>query len=263
MAVALLDQHPPLREGGDTALLGAGPAIPVGPALLGRVVDPLGRPVTGLDPPSSSAAGHAEGKEQQGGGGVMPLDPEGVVGAAPLLHRAAPGIMARKPLCSRLMTGVKALDAFHPVAQGQCVGLLGQRGSGKTTLALQVIANLGGGGGNEGEKGAPLLRCVYVAIGQVGGAIFRICLRACLAGGMVVVTGQSTAATTRCTEPTPPFAPCLSLRMMQDPKAVQRAVEHLERAGCLDNVTVVAATADMPPGLRYLVRGLWTLGATS
>lgn len=222
VAVALLDADPPVREGEAAILLGGeegegasqqGPSIPVGAALLGRVVDPLGRPLAGLDPlsRSSAASGGKAGAAGAGGGGggknkkkgvtaaaaptptagaaaaaaaaAVPLDPEGVVGEAPLLHRAAPGIMARKPLCARLATGVKALDVFHPLAHGQCFGVLGRFGSGKTSLALQVVVNqrdvqaaeaaaaaggLSEGGVKEGgAPPAPPLRCVYVAIGQV------------------------------------------------------------------------------------------------
>jgi hypothetical protein len=200
VAVALLDKaQPPVSEGEGAALLlrdesaagggDRGPTIPVGEALLGRVVDPLGRPLVGLDPPSAqraaapAAAGAAAAAAAGGGGGepaaaaAVPLDAAGIEGAAPLLHRAPPGIMARKPLCSRLATGVKALDVFHPLAHGQCFAVLGRPGSGKTALALQVVVNQkggrlagGGGGGGGGEAPRrPPLRCVYVAVGQVGG----------------------------------------------------------------------------------------------
>lgn len=144
-------------------LLGDAPTMPVGEALLGRVVDPLGRPLVGLDPLSSVKKG-GKGASSKAGAAV-PLDPKGIAGAAPLLHRAAPGIMARKPLCARLATGVKALDVFHPLAHGQCFGLLGRHGAGKTALALQVIVNQKGEAAVEGAQGP--LRCIYVAVGQV------------------------------------------------------------------------------------------------
>ena len=167
VAVALLDADPPVGEGEDAVLLleggegeaqegsagaGAGarargPTIPVGEALLGRVVDPLGRPVAGLDPLSVAAAAAGAGGGQKTSTAV-PLDPRGVKGQAPLLHRASPGIVARKPLCARLTTGVKAVDVFHSLAHGQCFAVLGRRGSGKTALALQVSlwwVGLGGG----------------------------------------------------------------------------------------------------------------------
>jgi F0F1-type ATP synthase alpha subunit len=165
VAVALLEKgSPPVSEGEDAVLLetktgaAAGPTIPVGEALLGRVVDPLGRPIHGLDPLSSSGKG--KGKKAAAAAAAVPLDPQGIKGAAPLLHRPSPTIMARKPLCARLPTGVKALDVFHPLAHGQCFGLLGRRGSGKTALALQVI-------GNQRASGGGKVHCVYVAIGQV------------------------------------------------------------------------------------------------
>ncbi len=154
-----------LLEPGPGTGAAAGPTIPVGEALLGRVVDPLGRPIPGLDPPSYSASSSPSGQAAAAAAAAVPLDPQGIKGAASLLHRPAPTIMARKPLCARLSTGVKALDVFHPLAHGQCFGLLGRRGSGKTALALQVIGNQRASSGAEG------LRCVYVAIGQVSNGV--------------------------------------------------------------------------------------------
>lgn len=74
--------------------------------------------------------------------------------------------MARKPLCERLVTGIKAVDAFHPIGHGQCLGLMGKKGSGKSSLALHVMLNQkepNAAAKTEAEK----LRCIYVAVGQV------------------------------------------------------------------------------------------------
>lgn len=152
-------------------LKGTGPTIPAGEALLGRVVDPLGRPVAGLDPPSSPSP-LGGGRNPAAAVAAVPLNPQGVKGHAPLLHRPSPGIMARKPLCARLVTGVKAVDVFHPLAHGQCFAVLGRFGSGKTALALEVIAHQRGGREDGAEEEERPLRCVYVAIGQVS---FEVC----------------------------------------------------------------------------------------
>lgn len=86
--------------------------------------------------------------------------------AADWLAVLAAGIMARKPLCERLVTGIKAVDAFHPIGHGQCLGLMGKKGSGKSSLALHVMLNQkepNAAAKTEAEK----LRCIYVAVGQV------------------------------------------------------------------------------------------------
>ena len=80
--------------------------------------------------------------------------------------------MARKPLCQRLGTGIKAVDVFHPLGHGQALAILGKKGSGKTSLALQAIMN------QRSRNAAALdekdrVRCVYVAIGQEKRALKR------------------------------------------------------------------------------------------
>ncbi len=187
VAVAPLDKDGLPEVGTDAALTGQSPSIPVGAELLGRVVDPLGRPLPHLEPAKKDTAATA----------ADPKEPSSM--SLPLLssqHRA-PGIMARKPLCHRLRTGVKAVDVFHPLGHGQCVGVLGKPGSGKTSLALQILAN------QKEDEGKSSVRCIYVAIGQ-------------------------------------------------EERTVKRSVAELDKLGCLPYVTVVAATQDMLPGLRYL-----------
>ena len=132
VVVAPLDKDGGFPEVGvGVELTGKAPTIPVGDALLGRVVDPLGRPLVHLEPSNNDKTAQASA--------AIPS-----TSSLPLLsssqHRA-PGIMARKPLCHRLTTGIKAVDIFHPLGHGQCVAILGQRGSGKTSLALQILSN--------------------------------------------------------------------------------------------------------------------------
>ncbi len=105
-------------------------SIPVGDEMLGRVINPLGEPVDGK--------GAIEVKETR------------------LLETKAPGIMARKSVHEPLQTGIKAIDALVPVGRGQRELIIGDRQTGKTTLAIDTIIN---------QKGNGVI-CVYVAIGQ-------------------------------------------------------------------------------------------------
>jgi len=104
--------------------------MPVGDAMVGRVVNPLGEPVDGKGP--------IETTESR------------------LLEDKAPGIMARKSVHEPLQTGIKAIDALVPVGRGQRELIIGDRQTGKTTLAIDTIIN---------QKGQDVI-CVYVAIGQ-------------------------------------------------------------------------------------------------
>jgi len=105
-------------------------SIPVGDSMLGRVVNPLGEPVDGK--------GAIETTETR------------------LLETKAPGIMARKSVHEPLQTGIKAIDALVPVGRGQRELIIGDRQTGKTTLAIDTIIN---------QKGNGVI-CIYVAIGQ-------------------------------------------------------------------------------------------------
>lgn len=104
--------------------------VPVGPGLLGRVVNPLGEPLDGQGPIHSDK--------------MRPVD--GV----------APGISMRQPVAEPMQTGIKAIDAMIPIGRGQRELIIGDRGTGKTSIALDTIIN---------QKGKDVV-CVYVAIGQ-------------------------------------------------------------------------------------------------
>jgi len=104
--------------------------MPVGDAMVGRVVNPLGEPIDGKGP--------IETTESR------------------LLEDKAPGIMARKSVHEPLQTGIKAIDALVPVGRGQRELIIGDRQTGKTTLAIDTIIN---------QKGLDV-QCIYVAIGQ-------------------------------------------------------------------------------------------------
>jgi F-type H+-transporting ATPase subunit alpha len=122
--------------------------IPVGPAYLGRVVNPLGEPVDGRGPIPSV--------------GRRAVD---VV---------APGIVLRQPVKEPMQTGIKAIDALIPIGRGQRELIIGDRGTGKTAVALDAIIN---------QKGQGVV-CVYVAIGQKNSTIAGVVQRLTDAGAM-------------------------------------------------------------------------------
>ena len=111
--------------------------VPVGEALLGRVVDPLGNPLDGRGPVRADR--------------TRPVE------------MAAPGIAARQPVDEPLETGIKAIDAMTPIGRGQRELIIGDRKTGKSAIAVDTIIN---------QKGQGVI-CVYVAIGQKESKIGR------------------------------------------------------------------------------------------
>ncbi len=110
-------------------------SVPIGDALLGRVVNAIGEPIDGKGPIT------AEGEHR--------------------LEVQAPGIVKRQPVSEPLQTGIKAIDAMTPIGRGQRELLIGDRKTGKTTVAIDTIINQRGNG----------VKCIYVAIGQKGSSI--------------------------------------------------------------------------------------------
>src|SRR5216117_3499909 len=151
-----------LREGDEVRRTGRVLEVPVGPALVGRVVDALGRPVDGLGPIKSSSNRKVE-----------------VV---------APGIIRRQPVKEPLQTGIKAIDSMIPIGRGQRELIIGDRGTGKTAIAIDTIIN---------QKGTGVI-CVYVAIGQKNSTVASVVEKLRQAGAMeytiVVVAGASDPA---------------------------------------------------------------------
>jgi F-type H+-transporting ATPase subunit alpha len=110
-------------------------SVPVGDALLGRVVNPLGEPIDGKGPLGAT------------------IDRR--------LEIQAPGIVSRQPVFEPLQTGIKVIDAMTPIGRGQRELIIGDRKTGKTTIATDTIINQRGAG----------VKCIYVAIGQKGSTI--------------------------------------------------------------------------------------------
>ncbi|WP_292660367.1 F0F1 ATP synthase subunit alpha [Nitratifractor sp.] len=130
VGVVVLGEYTDIREGMSVKRLGALLEVPVGDAIVGRVVNPLGEPIDGKGPIEAAERRFVEEK--------------------------APGIMARKSVHEPLQTGIKAIDALVPVGRGQRELIIGDRQTGKTTLAIDTIIN---------QKGQDVI-CIYVAIGQ-------------------------------------------------------------------------------------------------
>ncbi len=112
--------------------------VPAGPALVGRVVDPLGKPLDGKGPVATEV--------------FMAIE------------RLAPGVVERQPVREPLQTGIKAIDAIIPIGRGQRELIIGDRQTGKTVIATDTILN---------QKGSGVI-CVYVAIGQKNSTIAQI-----------------------------------------------------------------------------------------
>jgi len=141
VGVVLLGRSDDLREGMSVKRLGKLLSVPVGDAVIGRVVNALGEPIDGKGPIESVESRPVEEK--------------------------APGIMERKSVHEPLATGIKAIDALVPIGRGQRELIIGDRQTGKTTVALDAIIN---------QKGNSVI-CIYVAIGQKESTVAQVVRR--------------------------------------------------------------------------------------
>lgn len=140
IGAVLLGEDADVKAGQTVKLKGTVLTVPVGPELLGRVVDPLGRPLDG---------GPAIKTKQQG-----------------LVERNAPGVMDRKSVHEPLMTGIVAIDAMFPIGRGQRELIIGDRQTGKTALTIDTMIN-------QAKQNTGVIN-VYVAIGQKLSKIARL-----------------------------------------------------------------------------------------
>ncbi len=163
VSAIVLGDYTGIKEGGVVRTTGRIVETPVGDALVGRVVDPLGRPVDGKGPIATTAS--------------RPAD---VV---------APGVIMRKNVDTPLQTGIKAIDAMIPIGRGQRELIIGDRQTGKTAVAIDAIIN---------QKGTGVI-CIYVAIGQKESSVAKIVATLEEHGAMehtiVVIAGSSSPAT--------------------------------------------------------------------
>ena len=130
VGIVVLGDYKGIREGDTVKRTGRIMEVPVGEALIGRVVNPLGQPIDGL--------------------GEIKTDKTRPV------ERKAPGVMERQSVSEPLQTGIKAIDALVPIGRGQRELIIGDRKTGKTSLAIDTILN---------QKDQDMI-CIYVAIGQ-------------------------------------------------------------------------------------------------
>ena len=134
----ILGDYGHLHEGDEVRTTGRLLEVPVGEALIGRVVSPLGQPLDGKGPIKTSK--------------TLPIE------------KIAPGVITRKRVDSPVQTGIKAIDTMIPIGRGQRELIIGDRFTGKTTVLLDTIIN---------QKGKDLI-CIYVAIGQNAASIARV-----------------------------------------------------------------------------------------
>ena len=141
VGVILMGETSKVEENMTVRRTGLIASIPVGEGLLGRVINTLGEPIDGK--------GAIEGELRP-----MPLD------------RKAPGVIYRQPVKEPLQTGIKAVDAMIPIGRGQRELIIGDRQTGKTTIAVDTIINQR----KNYEAGEPVY-CIYVAIGQKASSV--------------------------------------------------------------------------------------------
>ena len=162
VGAAILGEQQEIKEGDEVRRTGRIAEVPVGEALLGRVVNALGQPADGKGPIKTSASRRIELK--------------------------APGIVVRQPVKEPLQTGIKAIDAMIPIGRGQRELIIGDRQTGKTAIALDTIINQRGGDVN----------CFYVAIGQKRSTVAQVVDKLAREGAMdyttVVVASASEPA---------------------------------------------------------------------
>ncbi len=138
VAAILLGDAGNIKEGDEVRATGKIAEVPVGEALIGRVVDPLGRPLDGKGPIKTK--------------NTRPLE------------RVAPNVVSRKSVNTPVQTGIKAIDSMIPIGRGQRELIIGDRSTGKTAIALDTIVN---------QKNGDLL-CIYVAIGQKAAKVAQV-----------------------------------------------------------------------------------------
>ena len=138
VGVALFGHWQEVKEGEPVRRTGKVASVPVGEGLLGRVVDPLGNPLDGQGPIESSESRPLEWK--------------------------APGVIERQPVKEPLQTGIKAIDSMTNVGRGQRELIIGDRGTGKTAIAIDTILN---------QRDTDVI-CIYVAIGQKGSTVAQV-----------------------------------------------------------------------------------------
>lgn len=164
IGAVILGNENAVRAGDKVSLSGSLLEVPIGPELIGRVVDPLGNPLDGAGPIKAKQSG--------------------------LVERQAPGVLARKSVHEPLMTGIAAIDTMIPIGRGQRELIIGDRQTGKTAIAIDTMIN-------QAKQKTGVIN-IYVAIGQKNAKIARLVERLKREGVMdqtiVVATSASDSA---------------------------------------------------------------------
>ena len=162
VGAAVFGEVQAIKEGDEVRRTGHIAEVPVGDAMLGRVVNALGQPIDGKGPISNAESRRIEVK--------------------------APGIVLRQPVKEPVQTGLKAIDSMIPIGRGQRELIIGDRQTGKTAIVIDTIINQKGGD----------MQCIYVAIGQKRSTVAQVVERLARAGAMdyttIVVASASDAA---------------------------------------------------------------------
>src|SRR6266403_572960 len=179
--IALMGEQEPLREGDIVKRTGRIADVPVGPEVVGRVLDALGEPIDGKGPLNTKERRKVEVK--------------------------APGIVARESVKEPMQTGIKAIDAMIPIGRGQRELVIGDRQTGKTAIAVDAIIN---------QKGGDMI-CIYVAIGQKRSTVAQVVKTLVDAGAMDYTIVVSASAS----DPAPmlylaPFSGCAMGEFFRD-----------------------------------------------
>ncbi len=173
VGVAILGPDTEIKEGDQVTRTGTIASVPVGDAVVGRVLNAVGQPIDGEGPVPSTETRNIELK--------------------------APGVTARQPVKEPLMTGLKAVDSMIPIGRGQRELIIGDRGTGKTAIAIDAIINQKGKG----------VHCFYVAVGQKQSTVVGVTKKLREHGAMEYTTVIAACAS----EPAPmlylaPYAGC-------------------------------------------------------
>ena len=173
VAVVMLGSDEGVKEGSSVTRTGKVVSVPVGEALIGRVVDALGSPIDGKGP--IEAADYRR------------------------IESPAPGIIERKSVSVPLQTGIKAIDSMIPIGRGQRELIIGDRQTGKTTVATDTIVN---------QKGQNVI-CIYVAIGQKRSTVAHVVEELTAAGAMdYTIVVSATASELAPLQYIAPYAGC-------------------------------------------------------
>ncbi|NDQ58159.1 MAG: F0F1 ATP synthase subunit alpha [Acidipila sp.] len=183
VGTVLLGEYREIKEGDTVKRTGRIMSVPVGEELVGRVVDPLGRPLDGKGPIATKQRNAIE--------------------------RIAPGVVERQPVREPLQTGIKAIDAMIPIGRGQRELIIGDRQTGKTAIILDTIVN---------QKGGDMI-CIYCAIGQKRSTVAQVVKMLTDAGAMdYTIVVAATASEPATMQYIAPYSACAMGEYFRDSK---------------------------------------------